>query len=100
MKDHLFAGECLRTYWEAMRSEKGSHAVYRLHGHQLHRVIPSALHLDEGQKIRKSAVLIVHAQTLFGSETWERFEREFAAEDPNHLNEESLRDMMTRAQFH
>ena len=100
LKDHHYAGDCLRAYWEAMRNEKGSHAVYRLHGDRLHRVIPYALHLDEGRGLRKSAVLIVHAQTLFGSETRERFEREFAAQDPVDLNEEMLQDMMTRAQFH
>lgn len=56
------------------------------------------LHLDEGTGLRKSAVLIFSAQTIFGQETAIRFEKEFGASRNRY--EAAAFAAMTRAQFH
>ena len=99
-QDH-YAGLCLESFWEAWREQKGSsHAVYELHNDRLRHVIPFALHLDEGRGLRKSAVLVVHVQTIFGAETRQRFETELHAHWEDGLTDGMARDMMTRSQFH
>ena len=85
LRDEHYAGVCLKAFWEGWRHGRESHAVYALHNDRLQYVIPYALHLDEGRGLRKSAVLVVHLQTIFGDETRQRFESQ---------------DTMLRAQFH
>eukprot|EP00438_Fugacium_kawagutii_P024461 Skav208075 [mRNA] locus=scaffold1800:26782:28251:- [translate_table: standard] len=63
----------------------------------LARCVPFYLHIDEGTGLRKSAVLIVSAQTLFGQETSSRFEAEFST--GNHTAAGAAA-AMGRSQFH
>ena len=95
--DH-YAHVCLRAFWQAFRREHPSHAVCELHGERLHKVVPYALHLDEGRGLRKSAVLVVHAQGVFGADTAQLFrDRISTAADLGH---QQLEELMTTCQTH
>ena len=64
----------------------------------LERCVPFFLHLDEGTGLRKSAVLIYSAQTIFGAETAKRFEEFFQGNVRRDHN--AAFETMSRAQFH
>ena len=95
-----WAGLCLKSFWLAFEKEKPSHAVFSLRRHRLDRVIPFAVHLDEGRGLRKSAVLVVHTQGIFGAETASNFHQERLFLWDDHLSEVQLREVMLRNQFH
>ena len=96
-----FTPLCLKSFWHAWAKFRPGHALYDLHGHRLHRVIPFALHLDEGRGLRKSAVLAVHAQGVFGAETRRNFNQELHFRmHEGALGENDMQDMMLRNQFH
>ena len=97
--DH-FAGVCLREFWRSFAVDRAGHAVFDLHGSRLHRVVPFAVHLDEGRGLRKSAVLVVHAQTIFGAETAPNFMEEFNFSWQEGLSDEKIGEIMRRNQFH
>ena len=91
---------CLRAYWEAFAKEQPTHAALALHAGQLHRVIPYALHLDEGRGLRKSAVMVLHAQTIFGAETSQRFRDRMQEWNAHLLSNEQQAQLMLESQFH
>ena len=98
--DDHFAKVCLRGFWEAFEKERPGHAVYDLHRGRLDKVIPFALHLDEGRGLRKTGVLVVQAQTLFGAETRPNFEQELNFRWADGLSHAEIMDIMLRNQFH
>ena len=59
--------------------------------------MPFYLHIDEGTGLRKSAVLIITAQVVFGQETADRFKQELSGRSPSR---QEAFNAMTRAQFH
>ena len=88
----------LESFWRSLQQTAGDHEVFTLHPHRLQQCVPYYLHMDEGTGLRKSAVMIISGQAVFGQETRERFKRMLAEE--NGRSEEDMRDRMTRAQFH
>ena len=95
-----FSRTCLLSFWNAFRLEKPDHAVFQIHGHRLQRVIPFAVHLDEGRGLRKSAVLVVHLQSIFGADTAQNFRQDLAINSSDHLSHEEVMNIMLRNQFH
>ena len=90
---------CLRAFWLAFQKERPTHAIFELHSERLHKVIPFALHLDEGRGLRKSAVMVVHAQSIFGALTAPRF-RARLADEAGDLGYDRLVEIMLESQFH
>lgn len=66
-------------------------------GH-LNRCIPYYLHMDEGTGLRKTGVMVISAQTVFGEETAKKFENAF--QKAISKNSDSARRCMTEAQQH
>ena len=95
-----FARLCLKSYWAAFRVENPDHAIFQLHENNLDKLIPFAIHLDEGRGLRKSAVLVVHAQGIFGAATAPNFHQELDFRYQDHLGHEDMVDIMIRNQFH
>ena len=95
-----FASLCLKSFWEAFRKERPQHAVFELHNAHLHRCIPYCIHLDEGRGLRKSAVLVIHFQSIFGADTAPNFRADFAFSWQDHLGQEEASEIMLRNQFH
>ncbi len=90
----------LKTFWKNYQSNFPDHAVFELHESQgrLGQCIPYQLHLDEGVGLRKSAVLVIAMQTMFGRETSEYF-----AKSHSHATSHSQVDLekrMTEATYH
>ena len=84
----------LSTFWKNFQSYAPDHAVFDLHGggDRLSTCVPFFLHLDEGTGLRKSAVLVVSMQPVFGRETSLRFSSLHKVRD--------MHDRMTQAQSH
>ena len=84
----------LRTFWKNFEAQAPDHEVFELHGggERMSKCIPFYLHLDEGTSLRKSAVLVVSWQPIFGRETYERYVKNYHVRD--------LEDRMAQAQFH
>ena len=81
----------LQTFWTNFKQSHPNHAVFDLHeGDRLGRCLPYFLHLDEGTGLRKSAVLVVSFQAVFGLGTYEEFLRLSRVRD--------LHDRMTQSQ--
>ena len=95
-----FGRTCLLSFWNAFRVEKPDHAVFQVHANRLHRVIPFAVHLDEGRGLRKSAVLVLHAQGIFGADTARNFRQDLSVNSSDHLSHEEVMNIMLRNQFH
>ena len=95
-----FASLCLKSFWEAFRKERPQHAVFELHNAHLHRCVPYCIHLDEGRGLRKSAVLVIHFQSIFGADTAPNFRADFAFSWQDHLGQEEASEIMLRNQFH
>ena len=91
---------CLRAFWDAFAKENPGHAVLELHSEHLHRVIPYALHLDEGRGLRKSAVLAVHAQSVFGASTAPCFMQKLGRRGADGLSDQEKIQMMQASQQH
>ena len=91
---------CLKAFWECFRKQNPEHAVFELHHGRLHSVIPYCIHLDEGRGLRKSAVLVIHAQGIFGADTAPHFMQNMDFIFDDYLMESELEDMMIRNQFH
>ena len=91
---------CLRAYWTAAQKDMGDHAVYELHGHELHRCIPFALHQDEGRGLRKTAVLVSSMQPLLGKDTATHFYAKLNAQWDDHMRDPLILDIMLEAQRH
>ena len=64
---------------------------------QLSRCIPFYLHMDEGTSLRKSAILVLTVQTLFGADTLDRLQKLMQQTDRTM---ESMRRVMTQAMNH
>ncbi|CAJ1451398.1 unnamed protein product [Effrenium voratum] len=88
----------LDTFWANLQQTMGEHAVYSLQAGQLSQCVPFYLHMDEGTGLRKSAVLIISAQPVFGQCTAERFYQAFR--DRTDVSDESMHQIMTASQFH
>ena len=63
-------------------------------------VIPYCIHLDEGRGLRKSAVLVIHFQGIFGADTVPNFQTDFAFSWQDHLGYAEASEIMLRNQFH
>ena len=88
----------LESFWSAFRQANSDHWVFDYHGDRLHRCIPFHMHLDEGTGLRKSAVLIINIQALFGQDTATKFEKIFL--QGSGRGHDDMLDYMTRAQTH
>ena len=84
----------LDSFWKNFQCTAPDHAVFDLHGggNRLSRCLPFMLHLDEGVGLRKSAVLVLSMQPLFGRETAERYVA--------YRHEKDIHLRMTMAMFH
>lgn len=84
----------LDSFWKNFQCTAPDHAVFDLHGggNRLSRCLPFMLHLDEGVGLRKSAVLVLSMQPLFGRETAERYVA--------YRHEKDIHLCMTMAMFH
>ena len=95
-----YAKVCLKSFSEAFRRERPEHAVFELHDARLDHVIPYCVHLDEGRGLRKSAVMIIHAQGVFGADTAPNFRQNLQLLFQDYLTESEMEDMMLRNHFH
>ncbi len=85
----------LRVFWENFQKNFGDHAVFDLHQEQGHlgKCVPYYLHIDEGVGLRRSAVLVVAMQCVFGRETAKIF-------GDTHSQDGSMDHRMTISQYH
>ncbi|CAE7280003.1 unnamed protein product [Symbiodinium sp. CCMP2592] len=65
----------LRTFWHAYRDEDTSHEIFTYHSDRLSACIPFFLYLDEGRGYRKSPVMIIAFESLFGVGTKANYDR-------------------------
>ena len=63
------ASAAFGAFWRRYRLHDCDHEVYRTHHGRLSQVIPLQLHADEGQTLKKSAVMIFNWQSPIGSGT-------------------------------
>lgn len=67
------AGLLLSSFWGSFSTNFPDHAVFDLHDQRLNKCLPYFLHIDEGVGQRKSSVLVISMQCVFGRETSKRF---------------------------
>ena len=65
----------LRAFWHVYRDEDTSHEIFTYHSDRLHACIPFFLYLDEGRGYRKSPVMIIAFESLFGVGTKANYDR-------------------------
>ena len=94
------AALCLRSYWSALRVLCPEHVVFQLHGHRLHKCLPYNLHMDEGRGLRKSAVLVASAQSVFGVQTATRFHENLVHSRSTRMDDAFQVRLMLQSQFH
>ena len=58
--------DILPKFWRRFRGYDPEHTVFAAHGQHLDRVLPLQLHADEGQTLKKSAVMVVAWQSPLG----------------------------------
>ena len=97
-REDVNASLLMRTFWENLRQSWPDHEVYQMHPDSLDKAIPFLLHLDEGTGLRKSSVLVVSAQCVWGRETSQRFYELYAGS--SERSDEAVADMMSEAQMH
>eukprot|EP00438_Fugacium_kawagutii_P021699 Skav224765 [mRNA] locus=scaffold1604:492403:494175:+ [translate_table: standard] len=88
----------LSSFWASFETNYPDHEVFQIHGGtkgQLHRCIPFYLHTDAGVGARKSAVLVVNMQAMFGRSTAQQFQ-----EFHTHVDSHNMQDIMLEAQRH
>ncbi|CAK9047294.1 Uncharacterized protein SCF082_LOCUS26512 [Durusdinium trenchii] len=88
----------LNTFWENLHKCWPDHKVFEMHAGNLDRVIPFFLHMDEGTGLRKTAVLVISAQCVWGVETADRFNASYAAAGSH--SDQIVSEMMSDAQMH
>ena len=89
----------LRTFWENYKANFPDHGIFELHEDgDLGRCVPYYLHIDEGVGLRRSAVLVIAMQCVFGRETAERF-RKTQSHVTTHSQQE-IDDHMATSQHH
>ena len=54
------------AFWDAYRSYHGTHEVYQRHSGNLDRVVPLAIHGDEGKGKRRSSTTLVTLEAVIG----------------------------------
>ena len=59
----------LRAFWWSYEKEDSEHSVFENHRENLAFCIPYFLYLDEGRSYRKSPVMIIAWESLFGQQT-------------------------------
>ena len=65
----------LESFWRAFRFDEPTHSVYSHHQDSLSTCVPVFLYLDEGRGLRKSPILVVALETLFGQDTAKEFNK-------------------------
>ena len=85
----------LRVFWDNFKTNFGDHAVFDLHQEQGHlgKCVPYYMHIDEGVGLRRSAVMVVAMQCVFGRETAKLF-------GGTHSQDGSMEHRMTTSQYH
>ena len=63
----------LQNFWMNFESNFPQHDIFDIHPNDLSHCIPYYLHLDEGVGLRKSGVLIISMQCIWGLDTRVRF---------------------------
>ena len=56
----------LGKFWECYRHYHKTHEAFSVHADRLHRVIPLAMHGDEGRGKRRSQTVVVSLESIFG----------------------------------
>ena len=99
-REEIRSNRMLQTFWKHYKSNHDDHAVFDLHETQgrLGKCVPYYLHIDEGTGLRRSAVLVISMQTVFGRETSKIFAGNFSNFMAHSQHE--LEARMTRAQYH
>ena len=59
----------LRAFWERYREHEGGHAVFMDHPEHLDCVLPLQIHADEGETLKKSAIMVVSWSSPIGTGT-------------------------------
>ena len=67
---HTLTNKFLEAFWRMYRMEHPSHLVFREHGDHLHRCVPYTLFGDEGRGLRKSPIMIMSLEAVFGQTTF------------------------------
>ena len=89
-------GTLLHSFWTLFRSNYPNHEIFLSHGDKLEQCIPYFMHLDEGTGQRKTGVLVIAIQALWGEATVTRFaEAELLA-----ASQGDVADAIAEAQVH
>ena len=90
----------LNSFWNNYKVQFNDHAVFDMHEAQgnLSKCIPYFLHIDEGVGLRRSAVLVVSMQTIFGRHTAKRFD--YLHSHSGGHSQSDMEKRMTLAQYH
>ena len=65
----------LKAFWEGFRYDEPSHLVYERHPDSLDCCIPVSFYSDEGRGVRKSPVLVVGLEVVFGYSSFADFQK-------------------------
>ena len=67
---HTLTSNFLQAFWRMYRMEHPTHTVFQEHSHRLDHCIPYTLFGDEGRGLRKSPIMIMAMEAIFGQSTF------------------------------
>ena len=77
----------LQNFWMNFEANFPHHEIYDMHPNDLCRCVPYFLHLDEGIGLRKSGVLVISMQCLWGQHTCQNFAGRSEQDWEQHMTE-------------